>query len=226
MTTEATKEKRLVLLKNVRLMFTDSIKTAKATVTNGVPKHTCVPLLEADTPEFDENLRKVVGALQACGEEGWKKADFYKSLAENKPDRLSFRRGEKCRNQETGEIYKGFEGNIAITPCSGPGGSKNPKRPLIMARKKNDWVWNPDRGFQNEGRINDVVYSGVRADVKIEFYPVSGSDQGGNGIFATIQLIRSREEGERIGGGYTFSDEEMDEFDDLEGGDDTDDLGI
>lgn len=219
----ATENPRLVLLKNVRLMFTDSIKTAKATVTGGVPKHTCVPLIESDQPEFKDNMAKIIAALTVCGEEGWKKPDMYKVLTENKPDRLSFRKGEKCRNQESGEIYKGFESNFAITPCSGPGGSKNPKRPVILNRLKES-IWNPDRGYKHEDQIADVVYSGVRADVKIEFYPVSGADQGGNGIFATIQLIRSRQEGERIGGGYTYNDEEADDFDDLEddaaGGDD------
>lgn len=218
--TEETKKNdaRVVTLKNVRLMFADSINVAKATSEDGVPKHSCVPLLESDKPEFETNKAAVIAALKAAGIEGWEKEDMFKQIAEHKPDRVSFKKGEKCRNQETGEVYKGFEGNWAITPCNGPGGSTKPKRPLIMGRRK-DWIWNPSKGFQLVGKIDDVVYSGVYADVKIEFYPVKDKKQGGNGIFAAIHMIRSREEGERIGGGRDFSNDSGDDFDDLEDGD-------
>ncbi|MBH0113212.1 DUF2815 family protein [Novosphingobium sp. YJ-S2-02] len=216
--TEATdNDLRVVVLKNIRIMFADSIDEAKATADDGVPKHSCVPLLESDTPEFDENKAKVIAALRAAGEEGWENPEMYKRILENKPDRVSFKKGEKCVNQETGEIYQGFEGNYAITPCNGPGGSKRPKRPLIMSRAKK-WIWNPKKGFELRGQIADLVYSGVRADVKIEFYPVKEKKQGGNGIFAAIHLIRSREEGERIGGGRDFSGDSGDDFEELEDG--------
>lgn len=213
--TEATvNDDRVVTLRNVRLMFANSINDAEKTSEDGVPKHSCVPLLESDKPEYEANKAAVMKALKAAGVEGWDNADMFKRIAENKPDRVSFRKGEKCCNQETGEIYQGFEGNYAITPCNGPGGSKNPKRPLIMDRRKK-WIWNPKKGFELKGQIPDVVYSGVYADVKIEFYPVSDKKQGGNGIFAAIHLIRSREEGERIGGGRDFSGDDGDDFEDL-----------
>lgn len=212
--TEATGNPRLVTLKKVRLSFTDSLRTAKATVSGGVPKHSCNLLLESDGAEFEANKAKVISALKAAGEQEWGKEDMFKQIAENKPDRVAFRKGEKFCNQETGEVYKGYAGNWAI-PCSGPGGSKNPKRPVILDRAKKP-VWHPDKGAENLNRILDVCYSGCYADVKVEFYPVSGSDNGGNGIFASLQVIRSREEGDRMGGGYTFTDEELDDFEDLE----------
>ena len=58
--------------------------------------------------------------------------------------------------------------------------------------------------------------------MKIEFYGVTGSDNGGDGVFSAIHLIRSRQTGERMAGGYRVDDSDADDFEDLE--DDLDDL--
>lgn len=209
---------RLVTLKNVRLSFTDSLKTAKATVKDGVPKHGANILIEPNMPETEANKAAVLAGLRACGEQEWKKPEMYKSIAEDDPKRVAFRKGERFKNAE-GEIYNGYEGAMVI-PASGPGGNKNPKRPVILNRSKQP-IWHPDKGFELLNQIPEVCYSGTRADVKVEFYPVSGADRGGNGIFAAVQVIRSRQEGERMAGGYQFSDDELDDFDDFDDGDAT-----
>ena len=220
MSEEKKKNPRIATLKNVRLSFTESLKDAKATVSGGVPKHGCNILIEPGKPETDANKAAVRAALAAASEECWGKADKWQKIAENKPDRVQYRKGEKFTNADD-EVYKGYEGAMVV-PVYGPGGTKNPKRPCIMDRKKN-WVWNPDKGAEQVGKIPDVCYSGVYADVKVEFYPVTGADAGGDGIFTAMHLIRSRETGERMAGGYRVDDSDADDFDDLE--DEVDDLG-
>ncbi len=213
MTEEKKKNPRIATLKNVRLSFTDSLKDARATVSGGVPKHGCNIILESDKPEFAANKAAVIRALEATGEEHWQNKDKYKAIASKKPDRVQFRKGEMFTDRDD-VPYKGYEGNLVV-PVYGPGGTKNPKRPAIMDRKKH-WIWNPDKGAEQVNKILDVCYSGVYADVKVEFYPVSGAEAGGDGIFTAIHLIRSRQEGERMAGGYRVDDSDADDFDDLE----------
>jgi hypothetical protein len=69
--------------------------------------------------------------------------------------------------------------------------------------------------------------------VVISFY---GTDEGGRGVFASIEAIRSRQEGERLGGGPRASADDFDDLDDDDafsgtpaaasaGGDDFDGIG-
>lgn len=210
----ATDNPRMCTLKNVRLSFTDSLKTARATVEGGTPKHTVNILIEPDKAETEANKAAAAAALKAAGTQEWDKEDMYKSLMSDKPDRCSFRKGERYKDAED-NIYNGYEGAFVIS-AAGPGGNKSPKRPVILDRKK-------ERVSVDD--IPDVAYAGVYADCKVEFYPVSGKDRGGNGIFATVQVIRSRQVGDRMAGGYTYSDKEADDFDDLEDEADDEDFG-
>lgn len=188
---------RTVQLKNVRLVFTDSLKEARATVENGEPKHTCTVLLEADKPETEANKKKLMAALEAASEREWKKKDAWKAIAEDDPKRVAFRKGERFKNKE-GEVYAGFAGNHALA-VSGPMGGK--KRPKILNRNKQAVAVDD---------ILDVVYPGTYADVVVSLY---GTNKGGKGVFASVEAIRSRQEGERVGGGV---DVDADDFDDLE----------
>lgn len=220
--TEETKKKnpRIATFKNVILSFTDSLGEAKATVKNGVPKHGCNILIPPNEPDTEANKAAAIAALETTGEEQWQNKDKFRNIAKKDPKRVQYRKGDTFTNADD-EPYKGYDGCMVV-PAYGPGGTKNPKRPKIMDRKKN-WVWNPDKGAEaSNAKILDVCYSGVRADVKVEFYPVTGADAGGDGIFTALHLIRSRQVGERMAGGYQVDDSDADDFDDLE--DDLDDL--
>lgn len=205
---------RMVTLKKLRASFTDSLEELRPTVKGGVPKASVNLILESDLPETEGNKKLILGALKACGEEHWQKPDMFKIISEDDAKRLSYRKGERFKNSETQEVYRGYEGNMVIA-ASGPGGKKNPRRPVILDRKKTP-IWHPERGAENLRKIGSVVYSGCYVDAKVEFYPVSGADNGGNGIFAVVHLIRSREEGERMAGGYAVTESDYDDFDDLE----------
>jgi hypothetical protein len=63
-----------------------------------------------------------------------------------------------------------------------------------------------------EGQILDIFYSCTSSDVNVSFY---GTDQGSRGIFATAEVVRSHQEGERMAGGYVFDESDLDEFEDF-----------
>lgn len=198
---------RTVTLKNVRLSFTESLKDKKATVENGTPKHSCNliiikdggddPLLKQAAADYEKNHAAIVGAVKAACDEQWAKPDKWKEIAEDDPKRLCYRKGERFKNRE-GEVYAGYAGNWAIS-AGGPKGGK--ERPLLLDRRKNPVP---------EDEILDVMAGGYLADAIVSFY---GTDKGGAGVFCSIEAIRSREEGEKMGGGPRAS---ADDFDDLE----------
>ena len=193
-----TTDPRTVLLKNVRLAFTDSLKDKKATVEDGEPKHSCSIIVEKGKPQSDANLAAIRAALEAAGDKEWKKPDAWKEITEDEPKRVCFRKGERFKNVE-GVIYKGFEGNFGIS-ASGPKGGKS--RPKLLDRHKRS---------VEEKDILDVFYGGTYADVYVSFF---GTTKGGRGIFASVEMIRSRQEGEALGGGFNGSADAMEDLPD------------
>lgn len=202
MATDDKKDPRRVTLKRVRLSFADSLYEKKATVEDGEPKHNCNFILETAGKEFEANKTKVLSAIRAACEEAFKgNADAWKAIAEDAPKRVCFRKGEKFKNKE-GEPYQGYAGNYALS-AAGPRGGKN--RPVLWDRHKRPVA---------EQDILDVCYSGSYCDAIVSFF---GTDKGGRGIFASIELIRSHQEGDRIGGSNFSAEDYKDELDDLDG---------
>lgn len=222
-TEEKKNDGRTVMLKGVPISFTDSLKDAKATVTGGALKHGCNVLIVKDSKTEAENKAKILSAIRAACvmEFGEGKEDFFKVIADDDPKRVAYRKGERFKNSETQEVYKGYAGNMVI-PGYGPGGSKSPKRPKLFNRRRKQLGEVNENGkpFFTVDDIPEIFYSGVICDVKVSFYAVSHKDQGGNGLFATIEAIRSYEEGERMAGGSVQTS--ADEFDDLDDDDDLD----
>jgi hypothetical protein len=211
MAEEKKQDPRTCQLKMVRLSFTDGLKDKKSPVRDGKEKHSCNLIIVQSAEDgdalskqaaalFDENQKKIIACIKEAGDAQWGKPDIYKSIAEDDPKRLCFRKGERFKNDD-GEIYKGYAGNWGLS-CSGPGGGKH--RPKMYDRHKRDVA---------ENDILDVCYGGSYADVIVSFY---GTDEGGKGIFCSVEAIRSRQEGTRIGGGINVS---ADDFDDLDDGD-------
>lgn len=228
MATDTKDDGRTVMLKGVPISFTDSLETASPTVEGGVPKHTTNVLVVTGSPNEKDNKAKIMSAMRAACmlEFGDDKADFFKVISEDNPMRVSYRKGERFKNSETQEVYSGYAGNMVIAGA-GPGGSKKPKRPKLFDRRKRVLREQATPEQIAAGKtfevkdISDIFYSGAICDVKVSFYCVSGKDKGGNGLFATLEAIRSHEEGERMAGGRAVQTNE-DEFDDLEDDDDLD----
>jgi len=194
------KDPRTVQLKGVRLSFTDSLKDKKATVEDGKPKHALNMILEKASPHFAANKEKIKVALEEAGERQWKNRNKYIAIMEDDPKRVCYRKGERFKNKE-GQVYKGYEGNMAIAGGTPGGGQRRPK--LYDRRKK----------YVAENDILEVVYGGSYADVIVSFY---GTEKGGLGIFCTVEAIRSHQEGERMGGGWVGDANEFDDMEDAE----------
>lgn len=202
------KDPRTVTLLGVRLSFTDGIKEKKKTSDepDAKPKHNFNIINEAGTQHFDQNHKRIMAAIRAAGEQKWKNPDAFKAIQEDNPKRLTYRKGDKFKSKSTGEVYAGYAGNYAFG-VSGPSGGQ--KRPILKDKYKRD---------VEEKDILDVFYGGTYGDVIVSFY---GTDKGSRGIFATCELIRSHQKGERMAGGYAYDEDDLDEMDDIE--DDGDD---
>lgn len=206
------KDPRTVTLKGVRLSFTDGIaekKLRKGAEPGEKPKHNWNIILEAGSKHNAENLAKVEAAQEAASMLLWKDPKRYLTIAEDNPKRVAFKKGERFKSKE-GKIYAGYEGNHAMG-VSGPGGGD--RRPLMRDKYKRP---------VDEKDIRDVFYSGVTADVIVSFF---ATEKGGSpGVFASGEVIRSHQIGERMAGGYAFDESDLDDMEDLEV--DDDDLGV
>lgn len=191
---------RAVQLKNVRLAFMNSLYEKKATVKDGIPKYNFNVINVKDKAEYQSNHLKIIAALEAASEKQWKDKDRWKRIAESDPKRVCYRKGERFANQETGQPYAGFEGNYGLSVGCPSKGQKRPKK--LLDRHK--------RAVE-EKDILDVFYSGTFGDVVVEFY---GTNEGGPGIFCTCNAVRSRQEGDNLGGGGVPVED--DDFDDIE----------
>lgn len=196
------KSGRTATLTNVRVSFADSLHTASLPKKNkspdAKPKHGANFILEKGSPDFDSNKAACISAMKAAGVEFKRGENWWKTLWDDKPDNLSFKKGDRFKT-ESGEIYKGYEGNIVVA-AKGPAGGQ--KRPQMRDRNKR---------IIEVSEILDVVYNGTYADVIISWY---GTENGGTPrITCSVESIRSRQEGERLGGGGIYVDD--DDFDTL-----------
>lgn len=204
---------RTVMLKHVRLSFCESLLHKKKTAKTDDAKeaHSANLILEADDPRYQENYDKIVAALKAASEEAWAgKPNRWAEIIQDDPKRVCFRKGERFKNQTTGEIYDGYEGNTAIAGKGPKGGQLRPK---LLDRHKRP---------VEEKDILDVMYAGTYCDAIVSFY---GTDKGGSaGVFCSIEAIRSHQEGERMAGGYNVDPDVFDDLADDDGFGGSDDL--
>lgn len=201
---EKDKTGRTVTLTRVRASFADSLQEAtlpkKNKDPNAKPSHGANFIIEKGSDHFDSNKAAIISALQAASREFKKPEEWWKTLWDDKPDNLSFRKGDRFKT-DAGEIYKGYEGNLVVI-AKGPQGGR--KRPQIRDRYK--------KVVDDVSRINEVVYNGTYCDVIISFY---GTDNGGTArLTCSVEAVRSLQEGDRLGGGGIYVDD--DDFDTVE----------
>ena len=189
---------RRVTLKNVRLSY-PTLVTAEATIEGGPKKFSANFLLDPNTPDGKANVEAAKRAVAAAETAEFKETGIIKKAVED-PKRIALRAGERFKNTD-GEVYSGYEGMVGVA-------AKAQKRPKLWNRKK-ELVAVDD--------IDELFYGGVYVDAVVSFYCTSKKEQGGKGLFCTVEGIRSREQGEAFGGGARASE---DDFDDLEDDDD------
>lgn len=194
----------VVVLKNVRLGFPKLWRAEKATESSA-PKFSAHAIIDPNTATGKANIEAIKAAQKhvAVAQWGEKWENVFKSLEKN---RRSFRAGEGMTNNE-GDIYSGYEGMKYLVANR----SEKQGRPDVRDRKKNPTT-------EEDG----LVYGGCYVDMVVSFFTTTKKEQGGNGLFASLELVRFRDHGEAFGGGMS-SDEALDMLDELE--DDDDDFG-
>lgn len=195
-----------LILRNVRLSFPKLFKP-EASVKDGPEKFGATALIDPNDPEFGKaNMAAAKAAKKAVMEAEWPGRDV-----KFKDKRCCISKGEDNISEATGEIYAGYEGMWAVT-------GKNNQRPTLVYR---------DKRPIEEKDIQKVLYGGCRSDMIFDLYTIKDPDKGGNGLFATLELVRFRADDESFGSGGASPDELEDLDDDIddEGGfePDTDD---
>lgn len=199
---------RTVTLTKVRASFADSLNVATLPKKNkdpaAKPKHGLNVIIEADSPDYASNIAAIEKAMENAAVEFKKPAAWWQKLRDTAPDKLCFKKGDTFQN-DAGEIYKGYAGNMVLAIKGPAGGSK---RPQIRDRYK-QIIHDPQK-CPDTSKINEVVYNGTLIDVIVSFY---GSDNGGSDrLTGSAEAIRSWQEGDRLGGGGVYVDD--DDFDD------------
>ena len=110
---------RTVQLRRVRLSFADGLVEQTASVEGGRLRFNanllieCVGNDEKAVAHSADNKAKCLGAIEVACEQQWGKRDKWKSIQEDAPKRLAFRKGERFKKDD--EVFKGYAGNFALS---------------------------------------------------------------------------------------------------------------
>lgn len=199
---ERDKTGRTVQITNVRLSFGESLQEAafpKKRLPDSRATHSANFILEKSHPDYESNRVACVAALEAAAREFGRKPEWWKTLWEDSWKEIALRKGDRFKDKDD-NIYKGYEDTVVVV-AKGPKGGMN--RPKIIDRRKQDVPVE---------KINEVCYNGSYCDAIISWY---GTDNGGTArLTCSVEFIRCREEGERLGGGGIYVD--ANDFDDIE----------
>lgn len=191
----ATARPDIAVLKNVRLSFPKLFKAVKSTETSA-PKFSAAFLIDPDTAEGKANIKAIEAAIEHAKTKQW--ADKADKIYDNIDwDRKPLRDGNKATNDE-GDVYAGYE-DMMFVQASSP----EKRRPQVLDRSK--------RPVTEE---DNVIYGGCYVDAVVSVYPIADKDKGGNGVFASIELVRFRRDGEPFGAGPVDADDYLDDLDD------------
>jgi len=184
-----------VVLKNVRCSFL-KVWTATESKPGGKKQYRSNFIIDPSTPEGKANIKACEKAVAEVAAKQWsdKGERVVKTL---KSDRLDFRPGDTFVGQESGEVYDGYEGMMIVKAA-------NPKRVRVLDRDKSD--------LHEE---DEKIESGDYCDAVVRFYTVADTERGGNGVFASLELVRFRKQGERFGAAPVSADV-LDDLDDEE----------
>lgn len=185
----------VAVLKMVRLSF-PHFYTPTAATEDGKKKFRGAFLIDPETTQGKQNLKAIESAISHVAKERWKdKADrIVKGLERN---RKCLRDGDSQTNED-GEIYDGYENMMVVVAA-------NDRRPQTLDRDKTPVT-------EEDG----ILYAGCYVDAVLSFYTVNTKDSGGNGVFASLEIVRFRKDGEAFGAAPLEADEFLDDVDEEE----------
>lgn len=166
------------------------------------PKYSLSLILDPSIQVCADSIERVEAAIQEVAQKTWKEkaAKVLKSLG----DRTVMFDGDSLTNSEGDEIA-GYPGNMVVRA----GNRKEFKR---LARDKSPLT-------EEICAKEDIMQGGQWVDAVISVYPITDKEKGGNGIFATIEVVRYRKDGERFGAPPVDEDDYLDDLDDDEDSD-------
>ena len=166
-----------ILIEVARLSF-DDLYVPTASVEGGRLKYRCNIIIDTSTDIGKKNIKKIENTIRQVELEKFKKSPaVYKT-----DDRKCFVDGDTCVNQKTGEVYDGYAGMMILKAA-------NDKRPSIV-----------NRDLTPLTAEDNVTYAGCYCNFFVRIYAVSGSDKGGNGIFASLETVQFVKDGDAFGG--------------------------
>jgi ssDNA-binding protein len=174
----------------VRLSFPD-LFIPTAFEEGQVPKYGCVLLLDPKNPVHARTIKEIAAEEARMIKEAWGTAPKGLVLEYTGP-------GSDRTNQQTGEIYQGYEGMVYVT-C------KNTNQPMVMDSEKNELAVG-----------SKLVYGGAYCNASANLF--CQENKFGRGIRASIRAVKMLGYGEPFGAGHV-TDKEFDDFD-------TDDEGL
>lgn len=186
----------VVVLKNVRLGFPKLWKPEAATE-DGKPKFGGNFILNPEDPTGADNIKRMKAAMTHAAKAKWEDK-WERVVGALEKNRKCLRDGNTNANSE-GDVYDGFEGMMYVA-------ASNPRRPQILDRDKTPIT-------EDDG----VIYAGCYVDAVVSVYATNKKEQGGNGIFATLEIVRFRKDGEPFGAAPLDADDYLDDMEDEDG---------
>lgn len=196
----------VVTLKNVRLSF-PHLFTPTASVEDGPKKYRAAFLIDPSTESGKANIKALNQAIDKAALGVWKtkeKAD--KIRAKLVPDRMGLIDGEHGTNKD-GDQYAGYEGMKFIKASNG-------KKPKVLRRDKSPI----DSSEAAE------IYGGCYVNAVVSVWATNQEKHGGNGIFATLEIVQYFKKGEPFGAAELDEDDYLEDMGDED--EDEDDDGL
>jgi len=168
-----------LVLKNVRLSF-PHLYHPKASVEDGTPKYRSTFLLDPDSAQGKANIKLIEAEIDRVKLAEWGDKALKIKLKE---DRMAFVEGDTCVSQESGDVYVGYEGMMALKTANG-------KRPQVV---------DGSREAITEEESEGKIYAGCYVNAVVSIYAISDIKKGGNGIFATVEAVQFSKHGTAFG---------------------------
>lgn len=192
----------VVVLKDVRLSF-PHIFEPSASIEGGPKKFRAAFLIDPETASGKANIKKVEAAMEKAGIGVWKtkeKADKIRSKLAS--DRSGLRDGDDCTNKE-GDVYDGYEGMKVISASNG-------RKPKVLRRDKS----------VIDSTESAEIYAGCYVNAVVSIWATNAEKHGGNGIFATLEIVQYLRKGEPFGASELDEDDYLEDLEDEEEDDD------
>lgn len=196
--TDKNQREGVVVLKDVRLSF-PHLFTPTASIENGPVKFRAAFLIDPETETGKENIKKLEAAMNKAAVTVWKtkeKADKIRARLDS--DRSGLQDGENATNKD-GDVYNGYEGMRFIKATNG-------RKPKVLRRDKSII----DSSEEAE------IYGGCYVNAVVSIWATDSQKHGGNGIFATLEIVQFARKGEPFGATALDEDDYLEDMGDEE----------